>query len=309
VTSNGLPPWGRLDDALLSEISARRIPRDWRSLTGGVRNLANWRRWRNGVIADIAGLLWPIYQPGGSAWSGQRIAHLFDADFRLFPRLHLMLDKPVIAGSAATHSDFFTEEDSGTILFGSGYQRYDPTLSRKVRYRIPDSFNAGIINKVASLDLQMKLFFQRPRAYQVALIQGRPRFHHRWGRTANTPSLVSGHCLEASLGGCQAFADLSRHMSPNSLEILKQFTVDRGDRRVFAGVHYPSDNLSSWFTALRLIPHVFGPRRAPAVKQFLWGAISSKSVVFRAVERHVRVNGRSSPYRRIVIALRKLGST
>ena len=309
MISGGLPPWGRLDDALLAEISRRRIPRDWRPLKGGARNLANWHRWRNDVAEEIGRLLWPIYRPGGSAWYGRKIAALFEADFRLLAGLYLMLEKPVIAGSTATHEYFFGKEDDERIAFGTGYERYDPTLSQELRDRIVGSFNAGIVNKVASLDLQLKQFFQRPRAYQVALIQGRTAFRHRVARSANTPSLVSGHCLEASLGGCKAFADLSRHLSPNSLVILEQFTVDIGDRRVFAGVHYPSDSLSSWFTALRLIPHVFAPRRAPAVKQFLWGAISSKSAVFSAVERHVTANGRSSPYRRIVIALRELGSS
>jgi membrane-associated phospholipid phosphatase len=48
---------------------------------------------------------------------------------------------------------------------------------------------------------------------------------------------------------------------------------------VFAGLHYPSDNLASWIIAMRLAGLVF-PN--PAVKVHLWKAISRQSLVFEA---------------------------
>jgi hypothetical protein len=76
---------------------------------------------------------------------------------------------------------------------------------------------------------------------------------------------------------------------------------------VFAGVHFPSDNLSSWFTALKLVPRVFDAQAAPDIKAFLWEAINSRSIVYRAIKEHVRSNN-DSPYRAAVTALEALGT-
>jgi hypothetical protein len=88
---------------------------------------------------------------------------------------------------------------------------------------------------------------------------------------------------------------------------LQQFTVDIGDRRVFAGVHYPSDNLSSWYTALKLLPHVIDPSALASVRKFLWEAISLKSIVFAEIMRHINSHDRS-PYRAAVAAIEKAAS-
>ena len=108
---------------------------------------------------------------------------------------------------------------------------------------MPHLLQLGLHRKVGTFALQIKERLQRPRAYQVALIQGRAGFLHRPAATADTPSMCSGHCLQGSLAGCRVFDSDARRMTNRSIEILQQFTVDIGDRRVFAGVHYPSDNL------------------------------------------------------------------
>lgn len=64
------------------------------------------------------------------------------------------------------------------------------------------------------------------------------------------------------------------------IEALEQFGVDIGDRRVFAGVHYPSDNLSSWILALRLGREVFAD---PRVWLFLAEAIQKRSAVYQTL--------------------------
>ena len=61
---------------------------------------------------------------------------------------------------------------------------------------------------------------------------------------------------------------------------LQQYAVDMGDRRVFAGVHYPSDNLSSWLMVMRVANHVFVRSE---VKAKLWQAISERSRVYRRI--------------------------
>ncbi len=83
---------------------------------------------------------------------------------------------------------------------------------------------------------------------------------------------------------------------------LQQFAVDIGDRRVFAGVHYPSDNISSWYAALRIIPHIFDGQSAAT---FLWTAITTKSLVYGALLEHIAAHP-SSPYRAPLARLRQV---
>ena len=304
-----LPPWGLMDNDLLSDIKHRHIPPDWTPPQGGAPNAQNWSDWLKTVIDPISRLLWPIYKPGSADWNTDHVRDLITADFELLGELQPYLDTPIRAAypTTVTHGDFYTQEDDTNIRLGTGYERYDPELPRSIRKTLLEGVHAGIVNKVTSLDLQLKQAFLRPRAYQVALLQGRVTFRHQAAQSANTPSMISGHCLDGSMSGTTAFHTAGDQLGALSLEILKQFTVDIGDRRVFAGLHYPSDNLSSWYTALRLIPRVFDPADEAALRQFLWSAIDTRSVVFHAIKRHIAQNPHS-PYDSIASELSKLGT-
>jgi len=305
-----LPPWGQMNEDFVTGIARRSMAPDWRPLGGARRSKKRWRMWRAHLIGQIAGAIWPVYQPDGARWSDDAVQRLFDADFRLLAKLHPHLHRPIRAAAPTTvaHAVFFAEEDGNVATpFGTGYERYDPLLPQDVRLDLIDVMNDGIQYKVAELDLSLKQVFQRPRPWQVAYIQGRSGYAYREAHSANTPSLVSGHCLEGSIGGCNAFVELSARMSSKSIRTLCQFTVDIGDRRVFAGIHYPSDNLSSWITAFHLVPHVFRARTARRVRAFLWTALDAHSAVFAAVRRHV-TSHKHSPYRKALEALTRLGS-
>jgi hypothetical protein len=288
---------GQIDDAMWADINPP-IPLDWKLSDD------EWWTWLKSIISDIGSLIWPVYEPG--AWTDATVGRMLDADFSLLAALRPCIGLPIdsMFPTIIQHCDLFKVEDDMTIPFGTGYERYDPTLPPQVSQCFTTTLTAGIVDKVGSLDLLLKLFFQRPRAYQVALLQSREKFSYQSAATANTPSLVSGHCLQGSLAGCSVFAAFAvpSNLNPTSIKTLQQFTVDVGDRRVFAGVHYPSDNLASWYTALQLVPHVFEEQVASGVKAFLWEAINSRSVVFDAVKKHVNVNP-DSPYRRAVEAI------
>jgi len=299
VDKGKFPPWGYMDENLLADIDPL-IPLDWELENGEDPTYAQWMAWVDDLVTHIRTLIWPqtdIILPG-----------LLNADFDLLHALHPSMGLPINSALPTTvqHYDFFAQEDDPNIAFGKGYEAYDDTLPKHVMDNFTTVLTAGIADKVGSLDLQLKNRIQRPRAYQVALIQGRNHFRYRSAATANTPSMVSGHCLQGSIAGCTAFATWGASMSSNSVEKLQQFTVDIGDRRVFAGVHYPSDNLSSWYTALKLIPHVFTKPTDAWVTAFLWKAIDSRSIVFDAIKKHLAANPGSSPYEKAVDAIRKL---
>jgi hypothetical protein len=299
LTSMDVPPWGQMDEGLLADLASQQNPLDWRP-----RQTITYQRWLAARVSQIAKHLWPLYVPGGSTWKTGAVKHLFDVDFRLLEALHPHLLLPIDGcfGSTVTHSEFFTEEDNDDIGFGLNYARYDPTLAPLVAGQLRDVLRAGYTDKVGTIDLQLKQIFQRPRPWQMAFIQGRSTYQYRWAATADTSSLVCGHCLQGLIGVCGVYADLGSLMTKKSIQVLEQFAVDIGDRRVFAGVHYPSDNLSSWYTASALVPHVFEPSRVPALKRFMKNAIQKRSIVFAAIKHSAR-SSKTSPYKWMIGAI------
>jgi hypothetical protein len=304
-----LPPWGMMEEKLESLRTNAVVPIDWTPADGSPVTMPKWEKWRGGLINGIDSMLWPVYKNDGTSWRDPSVAKLLGADFRLLADLHWNLGLPIDAlyPAKVVHNDLFKEEDDANIEFGTGYDRYDPTLTPLCLSGLPTVLIAGMADKVGTLDLQLKHVFQRPRPYQVALLQDRSNFGYLWARTGNTPSLVSGHCLQACLAGCTAYVAYAQEFKGRSIEILRQFTVDLGDRRVFAGIHYPSDNLASWYVALNLVPYVFDGEHGAAARHFLWLAISTQSKVFKAVNAYAEPDG-SSPYKKILDEIKRLGS-
>jgi hypothetical protein len=287
-------------DALVQGLMQNRpIPEAWQPNAPG-NTEQQWRQWRDSLIEDLASVLWPTYDQRQGAWSQPPNAALVDADFELMDGLKSQLDEPVRGRAAeqTKHRVFFDEEDDDYLLFGHKYDRYDPALPRYLRDELTTIMLNGYDRKLGTLHLQLKQVFQRPRAYQVAFIQGR-KFEHLRSRLAATPSLVSGHCLQGCLAGVSAYVLFGASVDSVSVEVLRQFTVDVGDRRVFAGVHYPSDNLASWYTALKLLPHVVNSAVLSSARSFLWDAISLQSVVYQAVRAHIETDP-ESPYKAAV---------
>jgi hypothetical protein len=297
-----LLPWGQMDALVQNIMHSRPIPEAWRPMNAG--NIEQqWALWRDSLVRDLDAMLWPTYEPAQGTWSRPPDPALMDADFELMESLKRQLDEP-IRGRAAVetkHRVYFDEEDDDYLLFGHKYDRYDPGLPQYLRDGLTQILWNGYDRKLGSLHLQLKQVFQRPRAYQVALIQNRS-FEHLRSRLAATPSLVSGHCLQGCLAGVSAYVLFGAAIDFASVEVLRQFTVDIGDRRVFAGVHYPSDNLSSWYTALKLLPHVVENSVLSSARAFLWEAISAQSIVYHAIRAHVDADPQS-PYKKAVAAI------
>jgi PAP2 superfamily len=306
MNPDNLPPWGVMEESNAQRLKAKLIPPAFRRPDGSTATEAEWIQWRAGLVNELHRLLWPKYDAAQSKWTRSPDMELMKADFRLLAELWPELEKPVegLGTSAVKHRYFFDEED-GEKGPGFSYELYDPGLARLFR----DDFQAilfdGERRRIGSLHFQLKAIFQRPRAYQVAFIQKRTDFSCLWAQTGNTPSFISGHCVQAALAGASAFALFGSLIDAASVDVLKQFTVDVGDRRVFAGVHYPSDNLGSWLTSLAILPYVFDAQVLAAVRAFLWDAIT-KSCVFKKIEQYKGDNG-SSPYKQAVDAITALG--
>lgn len=295
-------PWGQMRRSQLDLIIPPRVPTDFRLRVSedpkdreGV-----WTGWRTATLGEIKEILWPEYKPESQEWEGASIAMmepLTIADHEVMAKIQsdqggLEFERPVRSpvrsAAAPIQRDLFVLEDKER--FGEAYSHYDKTLPQELSVETINGLrNQAMLSKVSSVSSQFKFFLQRPRPYQTAVTLQRADFKYLFAESADTPSMCSGHCLQGILavGGIleriltdNAFEQV--RASPHSLTALCQWAVDLGDRRVMAGVHYPSDNLASWLIFLRLADRVYFHQD---VKLMLWNAIKSQSYVYSQIEK------------------------
>jgi hypothetical protein len=285
------PPYGRMVAEFEERLGRGDPPDDWRSD-------ANWLAWRGKLLDLIKTVLWPIYDFDTLTWKGDatdRMIGLTDADFLMLEGLrpYIKLNVPKIK-TPATHFEMFQFEDHAEdrLEREAGIDRgVDRTLRSYLEgltdQRTIDTLagwiESGMLRKAGSLPVQVKRDLQRPRAFQVSDSLGQRWFTHHQALSSTSASMISGHAFKGCTMGVASFyhaAALS--CAPAVFDALARIAVDFGDRRVFAGVHYPSDNLGSWIAGMLICEHVCvdGGRLG---REFLWRAISTKSVVYASI--------------------------
>jgi hypothetical protein len=188
----------------------------------------------------------------------------------------------MVPGTTQTHRAMFRQEDPSGGTPGLLITSYT-SFPFRIAEKIPAIMSASLDAKAAPAAPQLKTVLQRPRPYQMALLLRIDNYRWLRATSADSPSMVCGHCYEGAqmIGGLiERFLIDEEVVSDAQWKALQQYAVDMGDRRVMAGVHYPSDNLSSWLMVMRLAEHVFSCRE---VKERLWHAISKQSLVFRTI--------------------------
>jgi hypothetical protein len=291
MSSFSFPPYGEFARQYNELVNSNALaPISWKPGLASVDREESWIEWRKETLSLINEVLWPQWDPAIKDWVSPDLAAmhaLTKCDFSLFHEIEqesVLNKKPVTAVSAMSipsHKEFFQDEDSPGKI-GTRYYFYDCTLpSEQLQLFVdgPNSFSKILESKCGSASIQIKQKIQRPRAYQVAKMMG---LSHKFERaiTSMTASMSSGHCFEGCLIGAGIYEQwLNGGFNPTKEQLgaLQQYCVDIGDRRVFAGVHYPSDNLSSWIISLRLVSEVC-PN--PQVGHILADAIKTKSYVF-----------------------------
>ena len=97
----------------------------------------------------------------------------------------------------------------------------------------------SIQQDLGGLVMQLKVFYNRPRPYQMAYYTEQD-LNPFATKTGNSPAYPSGHCLQARfMMKCVAYK------YPHLKKQLKKFADDVALTRVALGVHYPSDNTFS----------------------------------------------------------------
>jgi len=303
-----LPPYGFHNDEYLMRLARAIVPGDWRGAPGSTQTPdEQWIDCRTKTLALIHEVLWPA-RVGGD-WVGASAAfmnELTETDLQLMLDMQRrkVFDQPIsppgATKSSPTHRQLFFVEDQGTVPFN----QYDPTLEFRLLNKIPFLWTIGLPMKTAgsSVPLQFKVVLQRPRAYQTALLMGHDDFTYEQALSADTPSMCSGHCLQGTLvigSVIERFLLDKEKLKPHDWHALEQWAVDVGDRRVLAGVHYPSDNLCSWLIAMRMADRVY---RTAEVRRKLWHGISTRSVIYQNIQRWVKL-GYGDVYKPALLAL------
>lgn len=288
-------------------------PRDW-------RGTEPWPQWRGKVVDLIAQALWPRYDRA-TGWQGAATTRMLDltrADFTLLQALRPVHQQQTPIGTGTTpHAVLMELEDDGDVTDDNGVVLKDRSLDKTLRLyltgladpaavdHLAKTFIRGLYFKSGSVDLQLKRSFQRPRAYQMAYLMGEDWFTHNHAKSAVSPALISGHCFQGALGGVAAhYNSQTLNLPAAATTALQRHTVDVGDRRVFAGVHYPSDNISSWITALLIAPLVCPDGSGGS---WLWQSVATHSAVYKALSAAILADP-SSPFTGSMRLLRHIGA-
>jgi len=314
-----LPPYGilsRVYDDFLSEDPMG----DWQGTK------SDWRETYDFLRDKIKDNIWPMWDPESQNWIGnskhrkeeatrnelilmmehfqktnildQQPAYLanISSDYRKNHLWHFKIEDNVKYSPGNPRSRNFKDLDLvASIETGTNYICYNPWYN-------PEKFSiyfAGDQRRKIHGLFDFKKDSMRPRPYQTAALFGLNDFSHLMGahstHTGTHPSLISGHAIQGLLLSCMVLEFWLRNnelekfdKNHDYIKSLAQYAVDFGDRRVFAGVHYPSDNIASWFVSLSIIPRTF--RFADQILEFAKFAIQDHSLVYRLIDNEYRNN-------------------
>jgi hypothetical protein len=281
------PPYGLMPTNFIDLKDPQKAPSVWRG--------TSYEKWLHAVSKLIGNHLWPLYVDG--KWAGAAVntmERLTKADFDLLLQLRAQLDRAIGPGMLDSHEEYFRLEDEGDAKAPNGNVLLDRSIDRTLRAYLAtmkpnvlhDQLANDLIEKMGMhcglIPLHLKSLIQRPRALQMAVIMNKTKFTYRLAGSAASPAMISGHCYQGMIGGIATYYSATVNNAPQAtLDAIAQHMVDVGDRRVFAGVHYPSDNLSSWITLFLAYPFIF-PNEAGRL--WAWDVIKSRSAVFKAMQ-------------------------
>lgn len=282
------PPYGFMNQDDMSSVRNPLKPKGW------LGSQESFDRWFDHTLNTIKDLLWPEFDRNSLTWHGpsrSRMEELTRLDLNLMRSLYtapeainLPINAPDGLQPLKTHHELFSAEDLEVTAWGTYYSTYDKTFTdAQVSELVSIITNSFGVREGGSV-LRFKYLLNRPRPYQMALLLGFEDFTYYEALSADTPSMCHGHCAQGLLfvGAVMERFLLGGHqISPKSWRALEQFSVDIGDRRVLARVHYPSDLLSSWLIVMTMADHVFATQE---VKEHLWTAISQRSQMYDRIK-------------------------
>lgn len=296
---SGLPPYGWLPTlATINDTP----PADWQG------SQADFVTWRAGMLTLIQQRIWPVCDLGAKTWVGDAAAFLREitlADLAILKAisadgpmklLNRLPESPLRHLGCPLHQAFYDAEDGGTAI-ADPRRMYDRQSNADTFLTpIGDLFTRGRARKsTLGVIYWFKRALQRPRPFQCGLLLD-IEIKHEGAKSGLHPATISGHCFQgmASLAGIAERLLLDRTaVSEEQWSWIRRICADFGDRRVMAGVHFPSDNLASWIVMLDLSQHVVDGAVLTEVKRQMSEAIRT-SEIYQRIVGSVQAGG--SPY-------------
>jgi hypothetical protein len=300
-TEGALPPWGDLNTGGLKTLAYTKLPSQWSFELDDYARELQFRVWWFSTLYLINRHLWPRYNRRRTRWEGESttfMRRLTEADLQLMLEIQhpakegRQFQKPLASDlrppGIVTHHDLYSKEDQcdGANIF-SNFAPYNRLADDKTLAAISSLCWTGDSTRQTPVAYLFKRALQRPRPMQMALHFGLSGFNYEEATSSLTPSMLSGHCIQGLLGVgtvIERFLD-DGLLTPELRRTLPQWAVDIGDRRVLAGIHYPTDSLSSWVIFMRMADFVYNKARANEVKDLLREAITTKSYVYQEMIR------------------------
>ena len=278
------PPYGALAIPYAKQILEPKAPADFISNDKEYQ----WTDWIDNTVEILNDCLWPSWNYSRNDWDNPNynlMNKITEADFVIMKELQddNYLEKTYpesLVKWIANHKSFFEDEDQDRL--GDRIGEYSSEFPKEI-WPYSKLISKIFLEKIGTTSMQLKSRLQRPRPYQVSSLVGASWFSWNLGATSMSPSMSSGHALQGLLFAAGTFEDFLQRgikLSNNARDGLEQFGVDVGDRRVFAGIHYPSDNIASWISAVRLAKKVF---RRDETKDFIRSAIINKSEIYKRI--------------------------
>jgi membrane-associated phospholipid phosphatase len=261
-------PYGFMCERFEDEANHAVAPRSW--------NGPPFLEWVEERTDELAAFAWPRWAAG--RWHGDAANNaesLTRADLEIMSRCGARFEQPArLAGGARSNRWWFNWEDD--LLNMAWRSRFDLAFPQ---CPVPPEDFARAFGELAidryygSLVFLLKRHLQRPRAYQTSQILGVSPIRPQPSLSAWSPSAISGHAFQG-LMGCLATYFAFPTLGPYR-HALVMLAADIGDRRVLAGIHYPSDNAMSWWLAFQCIDHISqDPTQGDAMRAFVRDAVT-----------------------------------
>ena len=293
-----LPPYGVFEEGFEASGRSTQPMTDWESSGSRNQRESSYKQWRTDLRQTLADAIWPYFDRDTHDWKGDARNWAEKASFQEIDLMigHFQGSRRTVGTTISsgvsdpefgeTHRGQFKAEDDPNLDAGVNLRDYVLGLTAQQFQHALWIIDAAYRYKKLSGLFWFKWQFVRTRPYQAAFLQRKyGDFRHLPALSARHSSFHSGHCLEGimfSAALAEDWMSKPREYSQSQIDALAQYAVDFGDRRVFAGVHYPSDNVGSWVIALSAIPHLY---QDPApILDFVKNAIKTKSAVYKLID-------------------------
>lgn len=253
-----LPPFGYLNTRQAEVLNDDRyIAAKFEPEKSQAHRIKLWETLASDVADSLAQQFGPMWGMAGwqSAWQSLSLADMSCMHtLRIDGHWGATVSTP--SATSKRHEQAFTFEDDGNVTESLKYYCASDAFRQSDLDVVRSVGDAALASYLGSLHLKVKASFQRPRPNQSAFVLGHEQAQLRFAsaRSALTPSFISGHAIEYGLYFLVAHRELAKIGASNSLLAgCLQMVVDVGDRRVFGGLHFPSDNIASWIVLANIL--------------------------------------------------------